>query len=151
MDSDVDTQLQECPKHKSTTFNRRLQPNPVFDIQRSVSLSKTLGTLKSAGNVIKATTQQAAAMATGTPLRRDFKDREKFEKSIIEEFYKIFTDTSSFYYSNTCDITNSLQRLCKLEKKGLVDKSALWKTVNDKFFWNKHMLKLLIESNVSTF
>ncbi|GJQ85005.1 hypothetical protein Trydic_g3667 [Trypoxylus dichotomus] len=145
LDGECDMQLQPCPKHKAMVRYKRGRDNPIFDIQRTVSLtSKTLGTLKSAGNVIKTTTQQAAAMATGTPIRRD---KERFEKSIIEEFHRIFTDTNSFYYSYTCDITSSLQRLCNLERKGVIDANALWKTVNDKFFWNKHMLKVLIESN----
>ncbi|KAI4462332.1 phosphatidylinositide phosphatase sac1 [Holotrichia oblita] len=144
MDGECDGQLQECPKHKSMLFHKNRRDGPLFDLQPRVSLSKTLGTLKSAGNVIKTTTQQAAAMATGAPVRRD---KDRFEKSLVEEFHRIFTDTSSFYYSYTCDITSSLQRLCHLEKKQATKKKALWKTVNDKFFWNKHMLKHLIESN----
>lgn len=146
MDGECDAQLQECPKHKSVVFHKSRRDMPLFDMQQRVSLSKTLGTLKSAGNAIKNTTQQAAAMATGVPMRRD---KDRFEKSLVEEFHRIFTDTSSFYYSYTCDITSSLQRLCHLEKHNASKKKALWRTVNDKFFWNKHMLRHLIETNVS--
>ncbi|XP_044259683.1 phosphatidylinositide phosphatase SAC2 isoform X2 [Tribolium madens] len=141
----VELNLQQCPKHKSNTAKKNT--NSLFDIPKNAALTKTWGTLKSAGNTIKTTTQQAAAIATGTPKRRDFKDKERFERQIIEEFYKIFTDTNSFYFSRTTDLTNSLQRLCCLEKQDLIDPKALWKTVEDRFFWNRHMLKDLIELN----
>lgn len=143
----VDLNLRQCSKHKTLSVNRRITNNSLFDIQKNVALSKTWGTLKSAGNTIKNTTQQAAAIATGTPKKRDLK--EKFEKQIIEEFYKIFCDTNSFYYSWTTDLTNSLQRLCNLEKENKIEGNALWKYVDDRFFWNKFMLKELITLNVS--
>ena len=142
----VELNLQTCPKHK--TYTQKKSTNSIFDIQKNATLTKTWGTLKSAGNTIKNTTQQAAAMATGTPKRRDFKDKERFERQIVEEFHKIFTDTNSFYYSKTTDLTNSLQRLCSLEKQNLIDPKASWKSVDDRFFWNKHMLDDLIALNV---
>ncbi|KAK4875984.1 hypothetical protein RN001_012406 [Aquatica leii] len=145
---DVDLQLNLCNKHKTLGIKRTPNvPAGLFDIQKNNALTKTWGTLKSAGNTIKNTTQQAAAIATGTTKKRDFKDKEKFEKRIIEEFHKIFTDTDSFYFCSTCDITNSLQRLCSNEKKKEFKDCAVWKMVDDRFFWNKHMLKDLIESN----
>ncbi|XP_017769575.1 PREDICTED: phosphatidylinositide phosphatase SAC2 isoform X2 [Nicrophorus vespilloides] len=136
--------LQQCAKHKTIPTPKRGAANPFMDLQKNAAFTKTLGTLKSAGNAIKSTTQQAAAMATGSPLKKDAKDKEKFEKQIVEEFYKIFTDTNSFYFSRTCDITSSLQRLCSLEKSKQIEASALWRTVDDRFFWNKNMLKQLI-------
>ncbi|XP_022917953.1 phosphatidylinositide phosphatase SAC2 isoform X2 [Onthophagus taurus] len=144
-----DVNLQPCKKHNiGPTKKSSTQIAPLFDIPKTVSLSKTIGTLKNAGNAIKNTTQQAAAaMSVSSTLKRDIKDKERFEKSILEEFQKIFTDTDSFYYSYTCDITSSLQRLCTLEKSGEFNKEALWRTVNDKFFWNKYMLNELIELN----
>ncbi|KAF5276553.1 hypothetical protein FQR65_LT03983 [Abscondita terminalis] len=145
---DVDLQLRQCEKHKTLGMKRTTNvASSIFDMQKNSALTKTWGTLKSAGNTIKNTTQQAAAMATGTPKKRDFKDKEKFEKRIVEEFHKIFTDTDSFYFCTTCDITNSLQRLCNNEKKAEFKDCAMWKTVDDRFFWNKHMLKDLLESN----
>lgn len=144
--------MQPCRKHKTVSSKRISSGNTsIFDIQKNAAFTKTWGTLKSAGNTIKNTTQQAAAIATGTPKRKDFKDKEKFEKRILDEFLKIFTDTDSFYFCCTCDITNSLQRLCELEKRKEIDENALWKTVDDRFFWNKHMLKDLIESNVNEY
>lgn len=147
----IDLNLQQCPKHKTTiTSIKKTTPNinSLFDIQKNTALTKTWGTLRNAGNTIKNTTQQAAAIATGTPKKKDFKDRERFERQIIEEFYKIFTDTNSFYFSKTADLTNSLQRLCNLEKQELVQPRALWRTVDDRFFWNKHMLNDLIQLDV---
>ncbi|XP_031350029.1 phosphatidylinositide phosphatase SAC2 isoform X1 [Photinus pyralis] len=142
----ADLQLKQCSKHKSLALKKTNLNTGLFDIQRNTAFTKTWGTLKSAGNSIKNTTQQAAAIATGTPKRRDFKDKEKIEKRIIEEFHKIFTDTDSFYFCPTCDITNSLQRLCNNEKKTGFKEAPIWKMVDDRFFWNKHMLKDLIES-----
>lgn len=88
-------------------------------------------------------------MATGTPKKKDVKDKEKFERQIMEELHKIFTDTNSFYYCYTCDITSSLQRLCNLEKNNECISTSFWKTVDDRFFWNKHMISDLIELNVT--
>lgn len=146
---DVEINLKPCSKHKNTS-NAPKQSNSLFDIQKSGALSKTWVTLKNAGNSIKNTTQQAAAIATGTPKKRDGKDKNRFERQIIEEFHKIFTDTNSFYYSNTTDLTNSLQRLCNLEKTGKISDIPLWRIAEDKFFWNKFMVKDFIEPNVST-
>lgn len=146
----VDLSLPQCTKHKTIRSAKSGSAgNSLFDIQKNAAFTKTWGTLKTAGNTIKNTTQQAAAIATGTPKKRDAKDKEKFERQIIEEFNKIFTDTNSFYFCRTSDITNSLQRLCHLEKNNRINPAALWRTVDDRFFWNKHMLKELIQLNVS--
>lgn len=138
--------LRPCAKHQAISIKRVTNKNSLLELQKS-TLSKTWGTLKVAGNTIKNTTQQAAARAAGTP-KRDIKDKDKFEKQIIEEFYKIFTDANSFFYSHTTDLTNSLQRLCQLEKNNAIDLNCLWKTADDKFFWNKHMLGCLLNSEV---
>lgn len=138
--------LQPCRKHGSPSDSNRRHPAVLFDVQKNVALTKTWGTLKSAGSTIKSTTQQAAAIATGTPKR---KDKEKFERRIADEFYKIFNDSDSFYFCRSCDITSSLQRLCRLEKDGKIDEKALWKTVDDRFFWNRHMLREFVDSQVS--
>ncbi|XP_065155717.1 phosphatidylinositide phosphatase SAC2 isoform X2 [Atheta coriaria] len=138
--------LHECHKHRVKSAPKKNTSNPFIDLQKNVAFTKTLGTLKSAGNVIKSTTQQAAAMAVGSPLKRDAKEKEKFERQILEEFLKIFNDTNSFYFSHTCDVTSSLQRLCNNEKSKEFEGMPLWKTIDDRFFWNKHMLKQLIDT-----
>ena len=55
----------------------------------------------------------------------------------------MFTETESFYYSLSGDLTNSQQRQQKQQfsKKEV----PLWKRVDDRFFWNKAMLWPLIE------
>lgn len=154
---DVDLNLQKCAKHRQLEGGvKRITNSGLFDLQKSAAFSKTWGTLKSAGNTIKNTTQQAASLATNqvksAVRKRDVsKDKEKFEKRIIEEFCKIFTDTNSFYFSRTTDLTNSLQRLYKLQSDNKIDPKAIWKSVDDRFFWNKNMLKDLISKNVSYF
>ncbi|XP_044754264.1 phosphatidylinositide phosphatase SAC2 isoform X2 [Coccinella septempunctata] len=147
---ETEINLKPCHKHKNIS-NANKQNNSIFDIQKSGAFSKTWGTIKNAGNSIKNTTQQAAAIATGTPKKRDGRDRNRFERQIIEEFHKIFTDTNSFYYSNTTDLTNSLQRLCNLEKTGKIKGIPLWRIADDKFFWNKFMVKDFIEPNSSLY
>jgi len=84
--------------------------------------------------------------------RRDSKDRGKFERRILEELQRIFTETDSFYYCLDGDLTNSLQRLCNLKEnnKEFLNSKGLWKTVDDRFFWNKHMLQDIISLNVSS-
>ncbi|XP_053245012.1 phosphatidylinositide phosphatase SAC2 isoform X2 [Podarcis raffonei] len=52
----------------------------------------------------------------------------------------MFMDSDSFYYSLTYNLTNSVQRQSACEKANL----PLWKKVDDRFFWNKHMLEDLI-------
>lgn len=144
----VELNLAACPKHKTLLTKKQSNANPFLDIQKNAAFTKTLGTLKTAGNVIKNTTQQAAAIATGTPKKRENINKERFEKQIVEELHKIFTDTNSFYFCRTSDVTSSLQRLCTIEKSDEFDVNALWKTVDDRFFWNKHMLRDLIDLNV---
>lgn len=146
--------LHPCHKHRNIDINAKGKNNGLFDLQKTQAFSKTWGTLKSAGNTIKNTTQQAASLASNqvksTIRKRDTnKDKERFERRILEEFHKIFTDTDSFYFCLTTDITNSLQRLYKLERDNKLDINAIWKTVDDRFFWNKYMLQDLITKEVS--
>lgn len=93
--------------------------------------------MKIAGSTIKTTTQQAAALATNQiRSKRVTKDQRKIEKQISDEIHKIFDDSDSFYYCTDADFTNNLQR--KDEKE-----------YDDRFFWNKYMLKDILELNVS--
>lgn len=64
----------------------------LFD-QKS-TFAKTLGAVKSATNSIKNSTQQAAALAIPqVKFKFVSKDKEKFEKRILDELNKIFTGT----------------------------------------------------------
>ncbi|XP_074763944.1 phosphatidylinositide phosphatase SAC2 isoform X5 [Athene noctua] len=71
---------------------------------------------------------------------KESKEKERLEKRLLEELFKMFMDSDSFYYSLTYDLTNSVQRQSACEKINL----PLWRKVDDRFFWNKHMIEDLI-------
>jgi hypothetical protein len=90
--------------------------------------------------------------ATSTPnAKTNNSETNKFEKRIIDEIIKIFQDNNgSFYFSYTYDLTNSV------EKQQIIsdtfanihsdpNESSNWKNANDRFFWNKVLLKDLID------
>lgn len=144
-----DIGLLPCKKHQN--LPKKKSQGGLFDVPQKATFAKTWGTIKSATNTIKNTTQQAAALATSqvksTVSKRNIvKDKERFEKRILEELNKIFTETDSFYFCQTGDITNSLQRLCATESQYNEEEQnkQLWQKVDDRFFWNKHMLQDII-------
>lgn len=62
----------------------------------------------------------------------------------------MFNETNSFYYSWTGDLTNSVQRQQKRKLQEATTQEdirliPLWKRVDDRFFWNKHMLQSVID------
>ncbi|KAM3912674.1 phosphatidylinositide phosphatase SAC2 isoform 2-T2 [Leptodactylus fuscus] len=71
---------------------------------------------------------------------KENKEKEKLERRLLEELFKMFMDSDSFYYSWSYDLTNSVQRQSTSEA-GL----PLWRRVDERFFWNRHMLEDLIE------
>ncbi|XP_066179590.1 phosphatidylinositide phosphatase SAC2 [Sylvia atricapilla] len=71
---------------------------------------------------------------------RESKEKERLERRLLEELFKMFMDSDSFYYSLSYDLTNSVQRQSACEKTNL----PLWRKVDDRFFWNKHMIEDLI-------
>ncbi|KAM9726906.1 phosphatidylinositide phosphatase SAC2 isoform 2-T2 [Menidia menidia] len=75
---------------------------------------------------------------------KENKEKERLEKRLLDDLYKIFMDSDSFYYSMTYDLTNSVQRQGDSENSNL----PLWKQVDDRFFWNKHMIQDLIDLQV---
>ncbi|XP_076025414.1 phosphatidylinositide phosphatase SAC2 isoform X1 [Genypterus blacodes] len=72
---------------------------------------------------------------------KENKEKERLERRLLDELYKIFMDSDSFYYSMTYDLTNTVQRQGDSDKSNL----PLWKQVDDRFFWNKHMIQDLID------
>ncbi|KAI4898046.1 hypothetical protein NFI96_019265 [Prochilodus magdalenae] len=75
---------------------------------------------------------------------KENKEKERLERRLLDELYKIFMDSDSFYYSPTYDLTNSVQRQGAAEKSDL----PLWRQVDDRFFWNKYMIQDLIDLQV---
>ncbi|KAL4708609.1 hypothetical protein ACJJTC_014217 [Scirpophaga incertulas] len=155
----TEVELCACTKHGSTSsaenagrlLNRKMGGR-LFE--NSAFLNKTVGAVKNVSNTIKSTTQQAATQVKQTVKKqRDPKLAERFEKRLTDELHKIFDESESFYYSRTLDLTNSLQRQYEIEKnlekeegieKPVTDITRWWKHVDDRFFWNKHMLKDII-------
>uniref|UniRef100_A0A1A9UEQ5 SAC domain-containing protein n=1 Tax=Glossina austeni TaxID=7395 RepID=A0A1A9UEQ5_GLOAU len=107
-------------------------------------MNKTWGAVKSAGNTIKNTTQQAAALASNQVKSSvGIRDPTRIEKRITEELHKIFDDTDSFYFCFDHDITNNLQR-------HLPNGSQDEQTPDERFFWNMHMIKDIMQLNDKT-
>ncbi|XP_053292376.1 phosphatidylinositide phosphatase SAC2 isoform X2 [Pleuronectes platessa] len=122
-------ELELCKKHHfGIDKPERLAPSP----DESKFLMKTLSQIKS--NV-------------AVPIKKkvkENKEKERLERRLLDELYKVFMDSDSFYYSVTYDLTNTVQRQGDSEKTGL----PLWKQVDDRFFWNKHMIQDLIDLQV---
>lgn len=103
------------------------------------ALAKTWGSIKSATKTLKTTTVQAA-----NRIGKDARDPDRGTKKILDEIEKMFTQSDSFYFSPGIDLTNSIQHLG--EKYRATNHS--WSTANDRFFWNKFLLKELIDLKV---
>lgn len=67
-------------------------------------------------------------------------------KRLIEEMIKLFNNTDSFYFSPTLDLTNRFSREASIKNSGF---DAIWRTADERFFWNKYMLKDFIELSES--
>ncbi|XP_055518209.1 phosphatidylinositide phosphatase SAC2-like [Leucoraja erinacea] len=72
-------------------------------------------------------------------------DEEKLEKRLLEELVKLFTDSDAFYFSQTYDITNSAQRQWRWQRQGINSEEGLLAKVDDRFFWNKYMIRDLLK------
>ncbi|XP_060943842.1 phosphatidylinositide phosphatase SAC2 isoform X1 [Limanda limanda] len=128
-------ELEPCKKHHfGIDKPERLAPSP----DESKFLMKTLSQIKSNVAVpIKKKYSPAFQV-------KENKEKERLERRLLDELYKVFMDSDSFYYSVTYDLTNTVQRQGDSEKTGL----PLWKQVDDRFFWNKHMIQDLIDLQV---
>lgn len=103
----------------------------------------------------------------------NFRRFERTERRLLDEFYKMFLEADSFYYSTGFDIFNSLQRQTGLPKvkeneKETVSKRStvagsglseilgqslnksyfIWEKADERFFWNRYMLSEIIDSQV---
>ncbi|XP_011497035.1 PREDICTED: phosphatidylinositide phosphatase SAC2 isoform X2 [Ceratosolen solmsi marchali] len=123
-----DIDLFPCSKHQNVHKNKQISSG-LFDTQKT-SFVKTWDTIKNATNTIKNTTQQAAALATS-----------QVKLTVMKK-----TETDSFFFCETRDITNSLQRLCEQQNQK-DEKNQNWRIVDDRFFWNKFMLQDIINLN----
>ncbi|XP_017007575.2 phosphatidylinositide phosphatase SAC2 isoform X1 [Drosophila takahashii] len=156
-----DTDLPNCTKHSKSN-----QSTPTHSVSSSNNnnasapssggggsskstklfegMNKTWGAVKSAGNTIKNTTQQAANLATKQVKSSvGIREPKHIERRITEELHKIFDETDSFYFSFDCDITNNLQR----HEAKLEDSQS---QPDERFFWNMHMIRELLNLNDKT-
>uniref|UniRef100_A0AAY4C6S2 Inositol polyphosphate-5-phosphatase F n=1 Tax=Denticeps clupeoides TaxID=299321 RepID=A0AAY4C6S2_9TELE len=115
-DDPLDLELELCKKHHfGINKPEKITQSP----DESKFLLKTLNQIKS--NV-------------AVPIKKkvkENKEKERLEKRLLDELYKIFMDSDSFYYSLTYDLTNTVQR------QGSLDKSdrPLWKQDPQVDFW----------------
>ncbi|XP_047500088.1 phosphatidylinositide phosphatase SAC2-like isoform X3 [Penaeus chinensis] len=149
---DADFSILPCKKHAnhpSSASGEKKLGLPFGDLQQKVALSKTFGTIRSVTSTIKSATVNAAATATGqSKVRRDGRDRDRYERRVLDELSKMFNDSDSFYFSSEADLTSSLQR----QSLSSYDKSLpLWRRANDNYFWNRHLLIDLISQEGSSF
>lgn len=70
---------------------------------------------------------------------KENKEKERLERRLLDELYKVFMDSDSFYYSMTYDLTNSVQRQGDSDKSSL----PLWKQV-----WRKNSTMCSIFTSV---
>lgn len=120
-------ELELCKKHHfGMDKPEKLAPSP----EESMFLMKTFSQIKSNVPVKKKV--------------KENKEKERLERRLLDELDKIFMDSDSFYYSLTYDLTNTVQRQGHADKAGL----PLWKQVDDRFFWNKHMIQDIIALEV---
>ncbi|KAG9341006.1 hypothetical protein JZ751_019759 [Albula glossodonta] len=124
-DEPQDLELELCKKHHfGINKPEKISQSP----DESKFLLKTLSQIKS--NV-------------AVPIKKkvkENKEKERLEKRLLDELLKIFMDSDSFYYSPTYDLTNTIQRQGASQNTNL----PLWQRVDDRFFWNKHMIQDLI-------
>ncbi|XP_031570403.1 phosphatidylinositide phosphatase SAC2-like, partial [Actinia tenebrosa] len=128
-----DLELDLCEKHKGGS-KKSLGGG---DGQQK-GLQQTWKSIKSAANNIKDNVK-----STNTPRDVKDKEKEKLERRLLEETYKMFNDADSFIYSPTGDITNTLQK----QHGDYYDSSLpLWKRADQRFFWNRYMIQDLINN-----
>ncbi|XP_042560951.1 phosphatidylinositide phosphatase SAC2 isoform X2 [Clupea harengus] len=134
-DEPQELELEPCKKHH---FGINKQEKITQSPDESKFLLKTLNQIKS--NVAVPNKKKY----TPDPQVKENKEKERLERRLLDELYKMFMDSDSFYYSLTYDLTNTVQR------QGAAVKSELpiWKRVDDRFFWNKHMIQELLDLEV---
>ncbi|TNN25162.1 Phosphatidylinositide phosphatase SAC2 [Liparis tanakae] len=145
--------LQLCKKHH---FGLERPERPAPSPEESKFLMKTFSQIKSTAPLKKKV--------------KENKEKERLERRLLDELDKIFMDSDSFYFSPTYDLTNTVQRQGRAQQPG----RPLWKQnleqnleqnpartwcldspccrsllkVDDRFFWNKHMIQDIIALEV---
>lgn len=76
---------------------------------------------------------------SGSSLNPNSIQTDDSDRRLVDEMVKLFNNTNSFYFSPTLDLTSRMAR------RGDLDRENLWRTADTRFFWNRHMLRDLIE------
>lgn len=140
--SNSSTPTHSASSSSNNASGRTTQGSSTKSTKLFEGMNKTWGVVKSAGNTIKATTQQAANLATKQVKNSvGIREPRQIERRITEELHKIFDETDSFYFSFDCDITNNLQR-------HVVTEDDAQPQPDERFFWNMHMIRDIIKMNV---
>ncbi|XP_033109734.1 phosphatidylinositide phosphatase SAC2-like [Anneissia japonica] len=121
-ESTENLQLQLCEKHH-------------FGIKKSKKISGPVNekVFDKIGNSLKKATQIK---------QKEVKEKEKHEKRILDELYKMFAGSGWFYYSHTLDLTNTVQRN---QRKHEDTSQPAWCSHDQRFFWNMHMLQDVLQ------
>ncbi|KAH9420204.1 Phosphatidylinositide phosphatase SAC2 [Dermatophagoides pteronyssinus] len=135
----------------SIKFNPALFAQNSQTLISASSVQRTWNQLKITASNVKPKVSSMITNANNQQLNR-IEEKEKLDRRLTEEVYKMFNETNSFYFSLTGDLTNSIQRQQKIRKTFETNQDPndirivpLWKRVDDRFFWNKHMLEPIIE------
>ena len=64
----------------------------------------------------------------------------------LQEMLKLFNDSNFFYYSDTYDLTNTVQRQNSV---GYPKELLPWQRADQRFFWNMNLVTELMENSVS--
>ncbi|XP_065213793.1 phosphatidylinositide phosphatase SAC2 isoform X2 [Planococcus citri] len=134
-----DLNLKPCSKHHRIAYMQEQ------NIANS-AISKTWTSLKTATTNIKTSAQSSTPLQFPNQNRKEAREREKYKRRIKEELHRIFTDTDSFYFCPAGgDITNSTYRQYLFSEKDSENyESNLLDYVDERFFWNQHMLQDII-------
>ena len=72
--------------------------------------------------------------------RKELFRRERLEGRLLDALLRMFNDSNTFYYSNSWDLTNSLQRK-KVYLNNQIMNGKVLNEYDDRFFWNKYLFK----------
>ena len=144
--------LKSCPKHHigivDPATGTELHPGQQ-ETDSKFPFRNLGGKFMKAGETLKSTAGTVAGGISSqvkVPWKKEkegFKDLERVERRLLEEFLKLFNDSHGFYFSYTGDLTNSLQR--QSEYKELNKGLPVWRRAEERFFYNKAMLQEVID------
>ncbi|CAG7829428.1 unnamed protein product [Allacma fusca] len=147
LETESELLLEPCYKsHVKPGFSKSKAFTPIEPVTTTTSVNTNNRTTTSLQKVTSTAGNPSKLLNfSSTPKRSD-----KIERRMLDEFSKMFTEAESFFYSNTYDITNTVQRsFISTENKQTGMELPLWKQADSRFFWNIHLMNDLINSKDS--